>query len=79
MLKKTGNQAGEAKTLALVKWLTGKEAGQFTHNVDLEWILNFDPHSDFRQESHLVEWRTLPKPKNGWNVCDCQVLEISSK
>lgn len=64
---------------ALVKWLSGKEKGKFTHNVQISWILLFDPEADFRSESHIVEWRVPPRPKAGWPVADAQVLEVSSK
>lgn len=75
----SSSQQQEPVLRALVKWLNGAEAGQFTHNVLVSWILNFDPDSDFRHESHVVKWKVPPKPKSGWPLFDCEVLEISGE
>lgn len=64
--------------MALVKWMTGKFSGTFTHNVDTRWVLQFNP-DDYLGESHVVEWRVPPKPRSGWPVWDGEILEVSGE
>ncbi|KAK3922743.1 Topoisomerase 1-associated factor 1 [Frankliniella fusca] len=62
---------------ALVKWTNPKHVGQFTHNVDTTWIRGFDPEESFDSTGYTIEWRVPPKPRDGWNVYDGLVLEVS--
>ncbi len=65
---------------ALVKWLSGENEGTYTHNVPMEWIRDFDPVKDVCfEESYIVEWRRPPMPRAGWDVYDCEVLEVSGE
>ncbi len=72
------DRAGPSTRYALVRWLTGRDVGTMTHNVNCEWILNFDEESDL-DESQVIEWRVPPKPKSGWPLYDGQVLAVSGK
>lgn len=62
---------------ALVEWLTGSFKGTFTHNVEVEWIDDFDDSEMFRPTGHAIEWRVAPKPKSGWHVYTGRVHEVS--
>lgn len=63
---------------ALVRWRDGKYKGAYTHNVSLDWVLNYDP-TCILPETYAVEWRQPPKPKNGWPVLNADILEISGE
>lgn len=65
------------KTYACVKWLSGAYKDSITHDVDLEWIVDFDARN--LEESYVIEWRVSPKPRTGWKVFDGLVLEVSGK
>lgn len=64
------------QTYACVKWLTGAYKNTITHDVKVDWILEFD---GVRDESYAIEWRVQPKPRAGWKVFDGVVLEASGK
>jgi hypothetical protein len=68
------------KQFALVKWLDGAYKDTYTHNVDIAWILNFDPDSLPLEDSYAIEWRQPPRPsKNGWPVYNGVVIDVSRK
>lgn len=72
--------SGDSNRLhAMVEWEDGAEAGQITHNVDVDWILDFDAASPEFPETYAIEWRVPPRPRNGWPVLNGRVLDVSCK
>ncbi|KAH0561184.1 hypothetical protein KQX54_014174 [Cotesia glomerata] len=66
--------------LALVKWIGGKDDGQFTVGIPVMWIKDFDlnvfdPESEDSDTSYVVEWRV--GKKKPWLYFDAQVIVIS--
>jgi hypothetical protein len=54
--------------------------GTLTHNVNTEWIRDWDPKGATSEESYLIEWRVPPKPRDGkWPLYDGRVLDFSGK
>ncbi|KAE8738352.1 hypothetical protein FOCC_FOCC016172 [Frankliniella occidentalis] len=68
---------GPSRRYCLVKWLSGRDVGTLTHNLDLDWVKDFEESDDYRVESHVIEWRVPPMPKSGWPLFDGEILEIS--
>lgn len=64
---------------ALVKWKDGVYEGRITHDVNVDWIVNFDSVSPEYPETYAIEWRVLPKPRNGWPVYNGLVMDVSCK
>lgn len=77
--RRSRSPSPQRRLWALVRWLTGQHAGQLTYNLNVKWIMSFDPENFDSKESFTVEWRSLPMPKNGWPLIDCHVLEVSGK
>lgn len=66
--------------LALVKWTSGADAGNYTTNCPASWIKNFDPSQPWaRDEEMAIEWLRPPKPSRGWPVYDGFVYDVSSE
>jgi len=68
-----------ARLRALCKWVDGPEKGTFTHNVDVDWILNVGAMFPTHGETYAIEWRVGSRPKTGWPVYDAVVLDTSCK
>lgn len=66
------------RTCALVRWVDGPDEGLYNHDVDVKWIVNFNPKSP-RPETYAIEWRQQPKPRAGWPVYNGEVLDVSGK
>ncbi len=62
-----GHEDGEIELnvfgqLALVKWRSGPDSGQYTPNCPVSWILEFDEDAWDRENVYGVEWRKPPRP-----------------
>ncbi|XP_034254593.1 uncharacterized protein LOC117653198 [Thrips palmi] len=63
---------------ALVKWLDGADAGSYSHDIELDCIVELDSASPEYPETYAIEWRVGNKPRNGWPVHEGYVIDISS-
>lgn len=62
---------------ALGKWLSGTGINTYIHDLDVEWIRDFNPNEFDDEESYIAEWRVGAKPKTGWDVFDVKIFEVS--
>lgn len=71
---------------ALIKWVTGADAGSFTAGISVDWIRDFnakqfDSDNVNPKKIYAIEWRNSTKgpPPGGWKLYDGQVIGVSSK
>ncbi|KAK3907764.1 Queuine tRNA-ribosyltransferase accessory subunit 2 [Frankliniella fusca] len=67
---------GPRQKFACIEWLSeSPDSIDFTHNVPLDWVRDYDP--DEREESYVVEWRQGTMPRGGWHYYDGIIHEVS--